>query len=60
MKNGKLPTREQKLILKAHGLNPDNWLIVKSLPSMLEIVSRVELKRIRDGKPRTRIIDKNV
>lgn len=60
MKNGKLPTREQKIILKAHGLVPANWLIVKNLPFTLEVVSRSELKRMRKGKPRTRIIDKNV
>ena len=26
MKNGKAPTREQKKIMKAHGLVPENWL----------------------------------
>lgn len=26
MKNGKVPTLEQKKIMKAHGLNPDSWL----------------------------------
>lgn len=25
MKNGKVPTLEQKKIMKAHGLNPDSW-----------------------------------
>ena len=32
MKNGKAPTREQKKIMKAHGLVPENWLVVKNLP----------------------------
>lgn len=58
MKNGKLPTLEQKKILKANGLQPDNWLVVKNLPGTLEVVSRTELKRIRTGKARTRKINK--
>ena len=33
MKNGKAPTREQKKIMKAHGLVPENWLVVKNLPA---------------------------
>ena len=36
MKNGKAPTREQKKIMKAHGLVPENWLVVKNLPDSLE------------------------
>ena len=59
MKNGKAPTREQKIMMKAHGLVPDNWLVVKNLPDSLEVVSRVSLKRI-GGKPRTRIISKSL
>lgn len=57
MKNGKAPTREQKKILKAHGLIPDNWLVVKNLPGTLEVVSRVSLKKI-GGKPKVRSISK--
>lgn len=57
MKNGKAPTREQKKILKAHGLVPDNWLVVKNLPDTLEVVSRVSLKKI-GRKPRVRSISK--
>lgn len=45
MKNGKAPTREQKKIMKAHGLVPENWLVVKNLPDSLEVVSRVSLKK---------------
>lgn len=59
MKNGKAPTREQKIMMKAHGLVPENWLVVKNLPDSLEVVSRVALKRI-GGKPRTRIISKSL
>lgn len=32
MKNGKRPTRQQKIRLKGLGLNPENWLIVKNKP----------------------------
>lgn len=59
MKNGKLPTLEQKKILKANGLQPDNWLVVKNQPNTLEVVSRSELKRMRTGKARTRTISKS-
>lgn len=59
MKNGKAPTREQKVMMKAHGLVPENWLVVKNLPDSLEVVSRVSLKRI-GGKPRTRVISKSL
>ena len=52
MKNGKAPTREQKKIMKAHGLVPENWLVVKNLPDSLEVVSRVSLKKV-GGKPKT-------
>ena len=40
MKNGKRPTVAQKKYLKAHGLNPENWLIVKNEPSRMVIVHR--------------------
>lgn len=59
MKNGKLPTLGQKKILKANGLQPDNWLVVKNQPNTLEVVSRSELKRMRTGKARTRTISKS-
>lgn len=59
MKNGKAPTREQKIMMKANGLVPENWLVVKNLPDSLEVVSRAALKRI-GGKPRTRIILKSL
>jgi hypothetical protein len=40
MKNGKRPTRKQKEAIKNARLNPDNWLVVKSLPDELHIVHR--------------------
>ncbi len=59
MKNGKTPTREQKKVMRAHGLVPENWLVVKNLTSELEVVSRVPLKKIGE-KPKTRRISKDI
>lgn len=59
MKNGKTPTLEQKKIMRAHGLVPENWLVVKNLPGSLEVVSKVSLKKI-GGKPRTKTISKDL
>lgn len=59
MKHGKAPTREQKQILRAHGLVPENWLVVKNFPNTLEVVSRVSLKKI-GGKPKVRTISKSL
>ena len=59
MKNGKAPTREQKKIMKAHGLIPENWLVVKNLPDTLEVVSRAALKKVGQ-KTRTKIVSKSL
>lgn len=59
MKNGKVPTREQKQIIKAHGLVPGNWLVVKNLSDTLVVVSRMSLKKV-GGKPKIRNISKNL
>lgn len=59
MKNGKRPTRLQKILIKSSGLVPENWLVVKDLKESLEIVSRLELKKIGIKKPRTRKIYKD-
>ena len=59
MKHGKAPTREQKIIMKAHGLIPENWLIVKNLSNTLVIVSRMSLKKI-GKKPKLRTITKSL
>ncbi len=40
MKNGKLPTKKQKLIIASKKLNPADWLVVKSLINELHIVHR--------------------
>lgn len=58
MKNGKRPTLAQKKLLKLKGLVPENWLIVKDTPELMEIVSRVELKKVLPKKRKTRIISK--
>ena len=57
MKNGKKPTLQQKLIMKSHGLQPDNWLVVKNTTEHLEVVSRMSLKKI-GGKPKIRRLSK--
>ena len=57
MKNGKAPTLEQKKLMKAHGLVPENWLVVKNLPDTLEVVSRMSLKKV-GGKPKTKKLSK--
>ena len=45
--------------MKAHGLNPDNWLVVKNLTDSLTIVSRMSLKKVL-GKPKQRVISKEL
>ncbi|MFC4305762.1 DUF6906 family protein [Cohnella boryungensis] len=40
MKHGKRPTRRQALQIKAAGLNVDNWLVAKSLPTQLHLIHR--------------------
>ena len=40
MKNGKRPTRDQKKFIASHGLNPEDWLIVKNTPEIMELVHR--------------------
>lgn len=40
MKQGKKPTRKQKLIIAAARLNPDNWLVTKNLPGKLHLEHR--------------------
>lgn len=61
MKNGKAPSRKEKDILRAHGLAPGAWLVIKSLPDSIEVVSRIALKKVRNGtKPRTRILSREL
>jgi hypothetical protein len=40
VKHGRKPTLNQKILIKAAGLNPDNWLIVKNLSNELHIAHR--------------------
>ncbi|MEC0125320.1 DUF6906 family protein [Paenibacillus pabuli] len=47
MKQGKRPTKRQKMEIKVNGLNADNWLVERDLPSMMVIVHRFS------GKART-------
>lgn len=40
MKNGKKPSREQRKLIAAKGLNAENWLIVKDTPELMLLVHR--------------------
>lgn len=59
MKNGKRSTLAQKKLLKAHGLDPDAWLVVKDQPDHIEIVKKSDLKKVF-GKARTRRLIKDI
>ena len=59
MKNGKRPTLAQKKLLKAHGLDPDAWLVVKDQPDHIEIVKKSDLKKVF-CKARTRRLIKDI
>lgn len=58
IKNGKRPTLKQKMLMRSHGLVPENWLVVKDTSSVMEVVSRMSLKKV-GGKPRIKKIQKN-
>lgn len=40
MRNGKKPTRAQKIRLGQAGLNPDNWLIIRVMKEELVILHK--------------------
>ena len=40
MKNGKKPTRAQKILMGKWHLNCENWLVVKDTSTEMEIVHR--------------------
>lgn len=40
MKHGKKPTVRQCEIIKARGMNPENWLIEREAPEKLVIIHR--------------------
>jgi hypothetical protein len=44
MKNGKCPTKKQKQLIAAAGLNENEWLIVKNLSDKMILVHRVNQK----------------
>ena len=58
MKNGKRPTLKQKMLMRSHGLVPENWLVVKDTSSVMEVVSRMSLKKV-GSKPRIKKIQKS-
>ena len=55
MKNGKVPTRNQRTIIEESGRKASNWLVVKDTPVELEIVSR---NNIAKGSSKTVTIKK--
>ncbi len=61
MKNGKVPTLNQKKLIKSNGLDPENHLVVKNTPEFLEIVGGAALKKLNlnGKKPRTRKLYKD-
>ncbi|WP_165616047.1 DUF6906 family protein [Bacillus proteolyticus] len=40
MKNGKKPTKKEKIHIESYNLNPDNWLIFKKVCNELHLVHR--------------------
>ncbi|MBW3491812.1 hypothetical protein [Bacillus sp. FDAARGOS_1420] len=40
MKNGKNPTKRERIYIKSYDLNPDNWLIFKKVSNELHLVHR--------------------
>lgn len=47
MKNGKRPTRQQKIRLGKAGLSPENWLIVKNKPNGEMVILHKHTNAIR-------------
>ncbi|AAX62115.1 TPA: DUF6906 family protein [Bacillus thuringiensis] len=40
MKNGKKPTKKEKIHIESYNLNPDIWLIFKKVSNELHLVHR--------------------
>ncbi|MED3542513.1 hypothetical protein P4V63_32560 [Bacillus toyonensis] len=40
MKNGKKPTKKEKMVIKSYNLNPENWLIFKKVDGDLHLIHR--------------------
>ena len=47
MRNGKRPTRKQKVRLGQAGLSPDNWLVIRQKPNGELIVLHKHTDRVR-------------
>ena len=47
MKNGKKPTRRQKIRIGKAGLSPENWLVVKNKPDGTMIILHKHTNRVR-------------
>ena len=67
MKKVKKPTREQKKLIQAAGLDPEAWMVAENTKEYLDIVSRRELaccemRRIEGvkRKPKTRRLSKTL
>lgn len=53
MKNGKKPTRQQKIRIGQAGLSPENWLVVKNRPDGVMVLLHKHTDRIRVLPPLT-------
>jgi len=40
VKNGKKPTKKQKINIESYNLNPDNWLVFKVADGEMHLVHR--------------------
>ncbi|AIW83101.1 DUF6906 family protein [Bacillus mycoides] len=40
MKNGKKPTKKEKIHIESYNLNPDRWLIYKKVSNELHLIHR--------------------
>lgn len=47
MKQPKKLTREQKIAVSAHGLNPDNWMLIEQTEFYLKIIHKTSDKTRR-------------
>lgn len=45
MKRGKNPTRKQKMLIAAAGLQPLNWLVCKDTSDIMELEHKISCKR---------------
>lgn len=47
MKHGVRPTREQKKLIQKWKLKPEDWLVTKDTPEILELVHRHSDRTVR-------------